>query len=65
FMIVPFNDGSMPTQAPHNLLPLVTAAAIGALTMAQSTAYAVGYALENVEAAPLRQIVIRRAVGCT
>ncbi|KAF8222386.1 hypothetical protein L208DRAFT_1446391 [Tricholoma matsutake] len=65
FTIVPFNDGSMPTQAPHNLPPLVTAAAIRALTVAQSTAYAVGYALENVGAAPLRRIVIGRAVGCT
>jgi len=65
FTIVPFNDGSMPTEAPLNLPPLVTAAAIRALTAAQSTAYAVGYALGNVGAAPARRVAIGRAIGCT
>jgi len=30
FTIVPFNDGSMPTETPHNLPPLVNVAAIRA-----------------------------------
>lgn len=65
FMIVPFNDGSMPTEAPHNLLPLVNVAAVRALTEAQTTAYAVGYALGNVGPAPAGRAAIGRAVGCT
>ena len=83
FTVVPFNDGSMPTQAPvsfpsvdsqknlrigdtqHNLPPLVNVAAIRALTAAQTTAYAAGYGLGNVGAAPARRFAIGRAVGCT
>ncbi|KAF8495738.1 hypothetical protein F5888DRAFT_1709685 [Russula emetica] len=65
FTIVPFNDGSMPTEAPHNLPPLVNVAAIRALTAPQTTAYTAGYGLGNIRAAPARRVAIGRAVGCS
>jgi hypothetical protein len=83
FIIVPFNDGSMPTEAPvsspsldswnslqivhtqHNLLALVNVAAIRALTVPQTTAYAAGYGLGNIRATAERRKAIGRAVGCT
>ncbi|KAF8800395.1 hypothetical protein BYT27DRAFT_7117675 [Phlegmacium glaucopus] len=65
FTIVPFNDGTMPTQNPHNLPPLVNAAAIRQLTAGESTLYAVGYELGNIGPAPARRVAIGRVVGCT
>ena len=79
FDIVPFNDGTMPSQAPvssrsldsyntcklviqHNLPPLLNVAAIRALTAVQSTAYAVGYGLGDVDGAPARRAASGRAI---
>jgi hypothetical protein len=44
---------------------LVNVAAIRSLTVAQTTAYAAGYALENDGPAAARQVAIGRVVGCT
>ncbi|KAN0109213.1 hypothetical protein V8E52_009541 [Russula decolorans] len=65
FMIVPFNDGSMPTQDPHNLPPLINVAAIRVLTSPQTIAYAAGYGLVITGTAATRQAAIGRAIGCT
>jgi len=65
FKIVPFSNGSMPTQPPHNLPPLNNVAAIRALTAAQTHAYCAGYDLGNIGQAQARRAAIGRAVGCT
>jgi hypothetical protein len=80
FVIVPFNDGSLPT-APlvssildfatksdthqHNLPPLFNAATINTLTAQQATAYANGYELGHIPQLAARKKAIARAIGCT
>jgi hypothetical protein len=48
----------------HNLSPLVNVDAIRALNVAQTIAYAAGYALGNIGDAQARRVAIGRAIGC-
>ncbi|KAK9357772.1 hypothetical protein V1504DRAFT_442632 [Lipomyces starkeyi] len=54
FRIVPFNDGSMPTEHPHNLPPLHTLAAIEGLNFDQLREYCAGYEVGGGNTAQMR-----------
>ncbi|KAK9373326.1 uncharacterized protein V1513DRAFT_459910 [Lipomyces chichibuensis] len=54
FRIVPFNDGSMPTEQPINLPPLYTLAAIEELNFDQLRAYCAGYGVGAGNTAQMR-----------
>ncbi|KAJ8098225.1 hypothetical protein POJ06DRAFT_239951 [Lipomyces tetrasporus] len=62
FWVVPFNDGSMTTDHPHNLPPLHTLANINNLNMARLRAYCAGYGFDVGNQAQMRTN-IRKAIG--
>ncbi|KAK9245672.1 hypothetical protein V1506DRAFT_553720 [Lipomyces tetrasporus] len=62
FWVVAFNDGSMPTDHPHNLPPLHTLANINNLNMARLRAYCAGYGFDVGNQAQMRTN-IRKAIG--
>ncbi|KAF5381565.1 hypothetical protein D9615_005636 [Tricholomella constricta] len=65
FEVIPFHDGTLPTDPPHNLPPLVNVAAINALTGPQATAYLRGYGRPIPRSVATRRRAIRDTVGCT
>ncbi|KAK9320624.1 hypothetical protein V1517DRAFT_369033 [Lipomyces orientalis] len=62
FRIVPFNDGSMPTEHPNNLPPLYTLAAIEGLNFEQLRAYCAGYEVGAGNTVQMR-VELRAAIG--
>ncbi|RDB15799.1 hypothetical protein Hypma_003643 [Hypsizygus marmoreus] len=64
FRVVPFIDGSLPTDPPHNLPALLNVAVINALTGEEATAYLVGYDLPVPRTLAARKKAIRIEVGC-
>ncbi|KAK9327446.1 hypothetical protein V1520DRAFT_348852 [Lipomyces starkeyi] len=62
FRIVPFNDGSMPTEHPNNLPPLYTLAAIEGLNFDQLRAYCAGYEVGAGNTVQMR-VKVRAAIG--
>ncbi|KAF5381721.1 hypothetical protein D9615_005626 [Tricholomella constricta] len=65
FVVVPFPNGAMPTDPPHNLPALVNVAIINALTGPQSTAYLQGYGVPVPNQVAARRTALRAVVGCT
>lgn len=63
--VVPFLNGTWPTDPPHNLPPLVDVGIINALAGPQATAYLVGYGQPVPNRIADRRKAIRIAVGCT
>jgi len=65
FEIVPFNDGSDPTQPPHNLPPLHSFNVIETLHGAQLVAYLNGYGvvLHPLATNDLRKEVLKGLIG--
>ncbi|KAK9489760.1 hypothetical protein V1508DRAFT_427078 [Lipomyces doorenjongii] len=62
FRIVPFNDGSMPTEHPNDLPPLYTLAAIEGLNFDQLRAYCAGYEVGAGNTVQMR-VKVRAAIG--
>ncbi|KAK9427654.1 hypothetical protein V1505DRAFT_317250 [Lipomyces doorenjongii] len=62
FALVPFNDGSMPTEYPHNLPPLYRLMDIEGLNAEHLRAYCTGYGANMGNAAQMKAR-IRRAIG--
>ncbi|KAK9249744.1 hypothetical protein V1507DRAFT_500365 [Lipomyces tetrasporus] len=61
--IIPFADGSMPTQHPHNLPPLFTLAAMNGLERPQLDQYCQGYDIPATGQLGAIRGRLRRAVG--
>ncbi|KAK9494055.1 hypothetical protein V1508DRAFT_396471 [Lipomyces doorenjongii] len=62
FVLVPFNNGSMPTEYPHNLPPLYRLMDIESLNAEHLRAYCTGYGANMGNAAQMKAR-IRRAIG--
>jgi len=65
FAEVPFPNGQMPTEPPHNLTPLRNLDDITNLTAVESAHYWNHYYHGNLPALPHRLTMIRSAIGCT
>ncbi|KAK9320578.1 hypothetical protein V1517DRAFT_354375 [Lipomyces orientalis] len=62
FSVIPFRDGSMPTEHPHNLPPLHRLAAVNTLNREHLNAYCAGYGIPAGRVADMR-IGLRMAIG--
>ncbi|KAK9320011.1 hypothetical protein V1517DRAFT_330701 [Lipomyces orientalis] len=62
-VVVPFQDGSWPTEDPHNLPPLYTLEDIDALREDQRVQYCRGYGFTATGNVAQQKATIRRAVG--
>ncbi|KAF8807541.1 hypothetical protein BYT27DRAFT_7223358 [Phlegmacium glaucopus] len=65
FQVIPFANGVLPTDPPHNLPALVDIVAIRMLTGPEATAYLVGYNLPVPNAVRARKVAICHEIGCT
>jgi len=65
FVEVPFRNGDMPTELPHDLPILENFDDVENLTAVQSARYWHGYCGGNLPGEQLRLARIRKAIGCT
>ncbi|KAF8223689.1 hypothetical protein L208DRAFT_1411515 [Tricholoma matsutake] len=64
YKVLPFTDGTFPTDQEHGLPALVNVNSIRALTGPQASAYLAGYGLPGVHAIDERKRAIGREIGC-
>lgn len=65
FLEVPFVDGTLPTEDPHNLPALLNVDDVNALTGPEVTSYLQGYNLPFQQLMNNRKRAIRSEIGCT